>query len=191
MAPSSEARAYAPQEVLAFERIFDAPPALVWTLWKDPEHLVRWHGPEGYWLTECSIDFRVGGKWARCMSRAADHAHRIWGEYLEIDEPRRLVFTYINDSDEHETIVSLDFEDVGGRTRMRFHQAPFLTVEERDGHGWGWMSSLDLLADYLVKVVANDGGPVGRPRRDGVADDIAAARERQDKVQREGEDKRR
>ena len=152
--------------------------------------MVRWHGPEGYWLTECSIDFRVGGKWARCMSRAADHAHRIWGEYLEIDEPRRLVFTYVNDFDEHETIVTLDFEDVGGKTLMHFHQAPFLTVEERDSHGWGWMSGFDLLADYIVRVVANDGRPVGRPRRDGVAEDLVAARERQDQARRELEEKR-
>lgn len=190
MARSSKVKAYAPDEVLEFDRTFEAPLALVWKLWKDPEHMVRWHGPEGYWLTECSIDFRVGGKWARCMSRAADHAHRIWGEYLEIDEPRRLVFTYINDFDEHETIVSLDFEEVAGKTLMHFRQAPFLTVEERDSHGWGWMSGLDLLADYLVKVIANDGRPVGRPRRDGVAEDLVAARARQEQTRRELEEKR-
>jgi uncharacterized protein YndB with AHSA1/START domain len=190
MARNNEAKAYTPDEVLEFERTFDAPLALVWKLWKDPEHMVRWHGPEGYWLTECSIDFRVGGRWARCMSRAADHAHRIWGEYLEIDEPRRLVFTYINDFDEHETVVSLDFAEVDGKTLMHFRQAPFLTVEERDSHGWGWMSGLDLLADYLVKVIANDGRPVGQPRRDGVAEDLVAARARQEQTRRELEEKR-
>jgi uncharacterized protein YndB with AHSA1/START domain len=190
MARSNEAKAYAPDEVLEFDRTFEAPLALVWKLWKDPEHMVRWHGPEGYWLTECSIDFRVGGKWARCMSRAADHAHRIWGEYLEIDEPRRLVFTYINDFDEHETVVSLDFAEVDGKTLMHFRQAPFLTVEERDSHGWGWMSGLDLLADYLFKVTANDGRPVGLPRRDGVAEDLVAARARQEQTRRELEEKR-
>ena len=184
MARNSEARQYGPDEVLEFTRTFDAPLALVWRLWRDPEHMVRWHGPEGYWLTECEVDFRVGGKWARTMSRAADHAHRIWGKYLEIDEPHRLVFTYINDFDAHEMVVSLDFAERDGQTVMHFHQAPFLTVEERDSHGWGWQSGLDLFASYLLQVKAADGRLVGRPRRDGVAEDIVLARQRRDAVQR-------
>jgi uncharacterized protein YndB with AHSA1/START domain len=176
--PSSSARMFAPDEVLAFTREFEAPLALVWKLWRDPEHMVRWHGPEGYWLTACEIDFRVGGKWRRCMSRAADHAHWIYGEYLEIDEPHRLVFTYINDFDEHETVVSLDFTERGGRTLMHFHQAPFPSVEERDSHGWGWRSGFDLFAEYLARVEAAGGTVVGPPRVAGEAEDIKALRVR-------------
>jgi uncharacterized protein YndB with AHSA1/START domain len=176
VAASNSAPAFEPDEVLAFTREFDAPLALVWRMWRDPEHMVRWHGPEGYWLTDCHIDFRVGGKWSRTMSRAADHAHRIYGEYLEIREPERLRFTYINDYDGHEMVVTLDFQDAGGKTLMHFHQAPFTSVEERDSHGWGWMSGLDLLASYLVKVEAAGGMPVGAPRSEGLADDIVALR---------------
>jgi len=176
MAKSIEAQAHARDEVLEFEREFDAPRALVWKLWKDPEHMVRWHGPEGYWLTHCEIDFRVGGKWKRCMSRAADHAHWIYGEYLEIDEPHRLVFTYVNDFDPFETVVELDFSERDARTLMRFRQAPFPTVEERDSHGWGWSSGLDLFAAYLTQVKAARGAPVGRPRREGLAEDLVALR---------------
>jgi uncharacterized protein YndB with AHSA1/START domain len=176
MAKSIEERAHARDEVLEFEREFDAPAALVWKLWKDPEHMVRWHGPEGYWLTHCEIDIRVGGKWKRCMSRAADHAHWIYGEYLEIDEPHRLVFTYVNDFDPFETVVELDFSERDGRTLMRFRQAPFPTVEERDSHGWGWSSGLDLFAAYLTQVKAARGAPVGRPRREGLAEDLVALR---------------
>jgi uncharacterized protein YndB with AHSA1/START domain len=174
-----------PDEVLEFTREFDAPLALVWRLWRDPEHIVRWHGPEGYWLTSCEIDFRVGGKWRRCMSRAADHAHWIYGEYLEIDEPRRLAFTYINDFDEVEMVVSVDFEERGGRTVMHFRQAPFPSVEERDSHGWGWRSGMDLFEGYLARVKAAGGGVVGKPRIAGEADDIRALRERAQEVQGE------
>jgi uncharacterized protein YndB with AHSA1/START domain len=184
MARSNEARAYAPDEVLEFDRTFDAPRELVWKMWKDPEHMVRWHGPEGYWLTDCHIDFRVGGKWSRTMSRAADHAHRIYGEYLEIREPERLRFTYINDFDHHEMVVSLDFAERDGTTSMHFHQAPFISVEERDSHAWGWASGLGLLASYLVQVKAADGRIVGQPRRDGVAEDIIALRKKQEENNR-------
>jgi uncharacterized protein YndB with AHSA1/START domain len=184
MAASSEARAFRPEEVLEFTRVFDAPLALVWRMWREPEHMVRWHGPEGFWLTDCQLDFREGGKWSRTMSRAADHAHRIYGEYLEIREPERLRFTYINDYDAHEMVVTLDFAERDGRTEMRFHQAPFATVAERDGHGWGWMSGLDLLASYVVKVKAADGRLVGQPRRDGVAEDIVAIRKLREEKER-------
>jgi uncharacterized protein YndB with AHSA1/START domain len=187
MARSSEAQDYRPEEVLEFTRVFDAPLALVWRMWRDPEHMVRWHGPEGYWLTECELDFRVGGKWSRTMSRAADHAHRIYGEYLEIREPERLRFTYVNDYDAHEMVVTLDFAERDGKTEMRFHQAPFTTVEERDAHGWGWMSGLDLLASYVAKVKAADGSPVGHPRRDGVAEDIVALRKLKEEKDRDAD----
>ncbi|MBI4921564.1 MAG: SRPBCC domain-containing protein [Devosia nanyangense] len=184
MAQSNSARSFAPDEVLEITRMFDAPRELAWRMWCDPEHMVRWHGPEGYWLTDCEIDFRVGGRWRRCMSRAADHAHWIYGTYLEIEEPSRLRFTYINDFDEHEMVVTLDFTERDGKTVMHFHQAPFISVEERDSHAWGWSSGLDLLAAYLLVVKAGDGRLVGRPRIDGVAEDIAAAKARQEEVRR-------
>ena len=181
MAQSNSAPAYAPDEVLEFTRVFDAPPELVWRMWREPEHMVRWYGPEGLWLTHCDIDFRVGGEWRRCMSGAANYTHWIYGKYLEIDEPRRLSFTYINDYDAHETVVTLDFAERDGKTEMRFHQAPFSSVKERDGHGWGWSSGLDLLAAYLLKVKAADGRAVGQPRIDGVAEDLTAARIRNER----------
>ena len=189
MAQSNSLRAFAPDEVLEFSRTFDAPRELVWRLWRDPEHMVRWHGPQGMWLTACEMDFRVGGKWRRCMSHSEGHEHWIYGEYLEIREPERLVFTYINEYDPFETIITLDFEAVDGKTLMHFHQAPFPTLAERDGHGWGWNSGLQLFADYLVQVVANGGVPAGRPRIEGVAADLVAARQRQDETRRQTEEK--
>ena len=182
MARSNSRPAYAPDEILEFTRSFEAPRELVWRLWSEPEHMVRWHGPEGYWLTDCQMDFRVGGKWSRTMSRAADHAHRIYGEYLEIRAPERLSFSYINDYDEHEMVVTLDFEEADGKTVMHFHQAPFISVEERDSHGWGWRSGLGLLAAYAAKVKAAGGAPVGRPRRDGVAEDIVALKQKREET---------
>ena len=180
MAQSNSVTAEQAALVLEFDRLFDAPRALVWLMFKEPEHMVRWHGPEGYALLSCDIDFRVGGKWRRCMSNGPGHAHWIRGVYREIDEPSRLSFTYLNAYDEFETVVTMDFLDEGGRTRMLFRQTPFISAEERDGHGWGWNSTIELLAAYLLrfKDVAET-TPIGRPRSDGVAEDIIAARRRQ------------
>ncbi len=176
MARSSEA----PEEdlELVIERIFDAPPALVFKMWSDVEHMVRWHGPEGYALLHCEQDFREGGTWKRCMSNGPGHEHWISGEYREIKPHTRLSFTYINAHDGFETLVEMDFADLGGRTAMRFRQAPFISRAECDGHGWGWRSGFELLAAYLALFDGGEATPRGRPRGDGVADDIVAARRR-------------
>lgn len=189
MPASSKATTEQTALVLEIDRVFDAPPALVWRLWRDPEHMVRWHGPEGMWLSACESDFRVGGTWRRCMAKDGDYAHWIHGTYLEIAEPSRLRFTYINDYDGFESEVSLAFsETVDGRTRMQFRQSPFISKAECDGHGWGWSSSFTLFADYLRRFIDNDLRPKGQPRRDGVAEDILAARRRQADQHREERD---
>ncbi|MBK8083208.1 MAG: SRPBCC domain-containing protein [Devosia sp.] len=185
MARSSEA----PQEdlELVIERVFEAPPALVFKMWSDVEHLVRWHGPEGLALLHCEQDFREGGKWRRCMSSGPGHAHWISGEYREIRPHTRLSFTYINAYDDFETLVVMDFTDLGGRTAMHFRQSPFISKAECDGHGWGWRSGFELLAAYVALFEGVEGAPRGAPRSDGVAEDIVAARRRQQQHREEAE----
>jgi uncharacterized protein YndB with AHSA1/START domain len=175
--PETDARAE--QLVLDIDRVFAAPPELVWRVWSDPEHLVRWHGPEGCALSQCEQDFRIGGRWRRTMTSGPGHAHVIFGTFLEIDEPRRLSFTYTNERDGFETVVAMDFiGQPDGTTRMLFRQTPFISLQERDGHGRGWRSSFDLLSAYLLVFGIEDWRPKGRPRIDGVAADVAAAEAR-------------
>lgn len=178
MPSSSAAGEPAPDEVLELTRIFEAPPKLVFKMWSDIEHLVRWHGPEGYALLHCEQDFREGGTWKRCMSSGPGHAHWISGVYKEIRPFERLSFTYINAYDQFEMLVEMDFADLGGRTEMRFRQSPFISQGERDGHGWGWSSGFGLLAAYVAQFNGVEAPPKGRPRSDGVAEDIIAARRR-------------
>lgn len=168
-----------PEQVLEFTRMFEAPRALVFKVWSSPEHVVRWYGPEGYALLSCDMDFREGGAWRFCMSHGPGHAHWIHGVYKEIREPSRLSFTYVNEYDGHEMLVTMDFIDRGERCEMHFRQASFTVVEERDAHAWGWRSTIDLLAAYLLRFKGMaETTPIGRPRSDGTAEDIIAARRR-------------
>ena len=113
------------------------------------------------------------------MTAGPGHAHVIFGEFLEIDAPRRLSFTYTNARDGFETVVTMDFdEQADGTTRMVFRQTPFLSRQERDGHARGWNSSFDLLGAYLLLFGVQDWRPRGRPRIDGVAQDLSAAKTR-------------
>ena len=154
-------------EVLVISRSFDAPPELLFRLWAAPAHRVRWWGPSGMGLVRCEVDWRVGGMWRCTMARADGYEHPVHGVFTEIEEPRRLCFTYINDYDGHEMLVEMDFEPEGDGTRMHFRQAPFVSAEERDGHRYGWTSTLSILASYARKVRDAGGVAMGQPRQPG------------------------
>src|SRR6185503_1283652 len=52
---------------LIVTRVFDAPIELVWKAWTDPEHVMRWWGPDYFTSPSAKIDFREGGTSIVCM----------------------------------------------------------------------------------------------------------------------------
>jgi uncharacterized protein YndB with AHSA1/START domain len=150
VAPSSAA----PELVIS--RVFDAPRSLVFKVWTQPEHLARWWGPEGFTLLSCETDVRPGGTWVRVMRAPEGSKHIKRGVYREIVEPERLVFTYVNeDADGRpgpETVVTVSFEEQGGKTKLTLHQTGFESIGARDAHEGGWTSCLERFAEYLANV---------------------------------------
>jgi uncharacterized protein YndB with AHSA1/START domain len=142
---------------LTIRRVFDAPRSLVFGIWTDPAHMKQWWGPRGYTTLSCEIDLRPGGKW-RVESRRDDDGSGTAeeGVFREIVAPERLVFTHVWDSEKgkpgSETLVTVTFTEQAGQTTMTFHQAPFTSVEVRDGHEEGWSQSFDMLAEHLANV---------------------------------------
>lgn len=132
------------REVL-ITRIFDAPRELVFKAWTDPEHLAKWYGPKDFTATIIEADVRTGGAYHFHM-RGPNYDDHWRGVYREVKPPERLVFTSPAGPD---SIVTLTFEDLGGKTRLTLHHGIFSTVGDRDLRKNGWSSSLDCLADYL------------------------------------------
>ncbi len=58
---------------LVVTRTFDAPLALVWNAWSDPEHVMRWWGPMGFTSPSAKIDFREGGISLVCMRAPVEY----------------------------------------------------------------------------------------------------------------------
>jgi uncharacterized protein YndB with AHSA1/START domain len=75
--------------VLVIERLFDAPRALVFKVWTQPEHAARWYGPRGFTPTHMQADVRPGGAWRTCLHRDADGLD-LWhgGVYREVVQPQ-------------------------------------------------------------------------------------------------------
>lgn len=163
--------------VLTFERRFEAPCDVVFSLFTHPRHIIRWWGPRGHSLTVCEQDFREGGKWRYCMNRG-DEDVWVWGTYREIVAPEKLVFSYSMDFHRYETLVTIFFDDLGDATLMRFHQGEFGSTSDCNDHYWGWMSTLDKMVEQMLRL---QGAGMLRPdiydphHRDGVAEDYSEA----------------
>jgi uncharacterized protein YndB with AHSA1/START domain len=71
------------------ERAFDAPRALVWKTWTDPELLARWYGPNVETIIH-RLDVKPGGLWLIEM-KMGDRSSYQRTEFTEVVAPERLV----------------------------------------------------------------------------------------------------
>jgi uncharacterized protein YndB with AHSA1/START domain len=142
------------ERTLILSRVFDAPRALVFKVWTQPEHLARWWGPRNYVVISYKADVRVGGTFRFGVRSPENTEHWAHGTYREVTPPERLVFTtaweHPDGSPKHETVVTLTFAEQGDKTRLTLKQTLFESVTARDLHRGGWSSSFDLLEEYLA-----------------------------------------
>ncbi|MFJ7216983.1 SRPBCC domain-containing protein [Amycolatopsis sp. NPDC098790] len=134
---------------LTITRVFDAPRELVYAAWTEPDHVASWFGPEGFTCSAVTVDPRPGGRWRACIHSPEGEDHWMHGVYREVDVPERLVFTFAWEAQELETLVTIGFADLGGKTEMTFTQTGFPTAAERDGHEEGWNSSFEDLTGFI------------------------------------------
>ena len=156
MSASLKPPALEADDELVIVREFDAPLAAVFQAWTDPAALAIWFCPEGCDAPFQRFDPRVGGTYRVCL-RGKESGTEWWmqGEFLEIAPPDRIVMTHVWDDDarrpDPDSVITVQLEDLGSRTRMRFHQARFVSVAERDDHRGGWSSCFNRLQALLAR----------------------------------------
>ena len=139
---------------LTMKHIFNAPREKVFDAWLDAKQIPKWMGPHGVSATADKLEAKVGGKY-RVVMVTPQGTPAVGGIYKEISRPDRLVFTWAweaahNDPPGHETLVTLTFRDVGGKTEMILLHERFATKEARDSHSHGWTGSIEKLATHLA-----------------------------------------
>lgn len=68
-------------------RIYNWSRALVFRAWKEPEHLQKWWGPNGFTNTFNSFNFKVGGRWSFIMHGPEKGNYPNEVEFTKIEEP--------------------------------------------------------------------------------------------------------
>lgn len=83
-----------PQQHVAVRvsRRFQASPERVFDAWLDPEKVMKWMSLSGE-IVRAEVDARVGGSFSFVCRQDGEEVDHV-GEYLEMDRPRRLVFTW-------------------------------------------------------------------------------------------------
>jgi uncharacterized protein YndB with AHSA1/START domain len=132
---------------------FEAPREEVWREWTEPESFADWYGgPTGQVpLDTVSMDVRPGGKWSLVMYAPRGEIH--WdGEYIEVEEPERLVFT-VSDQPVKDlyALCTVELTDLGdGRTDMQFTQTGPMPPEQIEPAKRGWSSFFERIAERLA-----------------------------------------
>jgi uncharacterized protein YndB with AHSA1/START domain len=140
---------------IAITRVFDAPRERVWKEWTEPERFADWFGGGEAEVPVPSVwmDVRKGGSWRATMYAGPARREIHWkGEYREVVEPERLVFTVSDQpGEEAYELVIVVLTDLGdGRTEMRFEQHGFLSPEQYGHARDGWSSFFDRMAGHLA-----------------------------------------
>lgn len=165
-------------DTLIIRRVLNAPQELVFQTMTEPQHLARWWGPAGTKLELLNVDIQPGGTFHYCMH--SPDGGKMYGlfMYLEIESPRRLVFTN-SFADEAGNIIHDPFtgkwplkmrntfllEEQNGKTTLTVHVQPVDANEEqvstfitgfdsmRGGYG-GTFDQLDALLAALQTNIA-------------------------------------
>lgn len=132
---------------LTITRTITGSPEEVFQAWTNPEVMSSWWGPEGMTGAECNLDVRDGGHW-RAIMRGPNGEHTTSGEYVRVDPPKELVFTWAWENDGvrgEETLVTVTFKPQGSNTALTLLHERFSKQETCDMHFEGWSSTLNKL----------------------------------------------
>ena len=133
---------------LRLARTFPVSRERVFKAWTTPQALKRWFAPaDAYETPEVEVDLRVGGNYRIVMLSPEGERHTVYGEYREINPPKRLVFTWAWESwlESEETLVTVEFLERGGETELILTHQRFPNAEVREKHRKGWSGCLDRL----------------------------------------------
>src|SRR5665213_2930720 len=136
---------------LVVRRMIRATPDRLFAFWTEPEHLVRWWGPDGVSCLTAEVDLRPGGSYRIANRFANGDVLWIAGVFEVVERPHRLVYTWRLESASASASserVNVSFELRGELTEVVVTHERIASAAVRTSHERGWNGCLDGLARY-------------------------------------------
>ena len=133
-------------------RVFDAPRRLVFEAMTKAEHVRRWWAcMDGFTMTVCEVDLRVGGRWRYVM--VGPHGEVAFnGVYQEIAAPDRVVYSEFFEPYPDGIVVTITLEERDGKTYYS-SLSRAVSKEQRDIIiSSGMEGGADLALDHMEEV---------------------------------------
>jgi uncharacterized protein YndB with AHSA1/START domain len=149
---------------LTLVRRIAARPSIVFEAMTTAEGVRAWWGPDDLPVIRAEIDARVGGAYRVRFQTLDGLEHEAFGEYLELDPPRRLVMSwrYAVGGEPEEldrtSRIEIDVTPFEGGSELTLTHTDLRNAVSRASHERGWTGS-------LAKLVRNLGAaaPVPNP----------------------------
>lgn len=157
----------------SLDRVFDAPRAMVWRAWTDPDLLARWYGP-GVETVIHRFDLTPGGMWLNEM-KWGEKSNRSKMVFREIVPEEKLVWMQSStDADWNDAadpmmenwptmfLTTIIFSDKGAQTNVRLSMVPVGATEAENASfaaamanmDGGWGKGYAIIDDILAELQA-------------------------------------
>jgi uncharacterized protein YndB with AHSA1/START domain len=137
---------------IRLHRVLKAPPAKVYRAILDPDAMCRWLPPYGFLGKVHHADARVGGTFRMSFTNfTTGGSHSFGGEYLELEENRKLVYTDRFDDPNlpGEITVTVELTEVFCGTDLKIVQTGIPEMIPEAACYLGWQESLSQLANLV------------------------------------------
>jgi uncharacterized protein YndB with AHSA1/START domain len=96
------------------------PPDAAFKAFTDPDAIRCWWGDdESYRVSEWQAELRPGGKWRARFKTASGESFGASGEYLAIDAPRLVEWSWRSDWENTDKRLRMEFQPMGSGTCLR------------------------------------------------------------------------
>jgi uncharacterized protein YndB with AHSA1/START domain len=138
------------KDELKLERTYDASPEEVFDAWTNPAVLKRWWAPGPDWTAPLiEVDLRVGGRYRLATRNPANgRVHTVAGEYVEIDRPNLLTYSWGWENEprsDHVSTVTVEFLAKDGQTTVVLTHSDLESDESYGIHAYGWAEVMKTL----------------------------------------------
>jgi uncharacterized protein YndB with AHSA1/START domain len=137
-------------DALVVRKVIRAPRQAVFAAWTDPESMRHWMCPGDIISADAQLDPRPGGSYRIVMKGPAGNYEHT-GEYVTVEPPSKLVFTWISNSTGNQpTLVTVELFERGDDCEVVLTHERFASAEALRLHKGGWGQIVDRLGHQLA-----------------------------------------